>query len=131
MADHTSAEIFGLLFKYVAESEYLTKGRVADKLWKLAKNYDFSPDQMNANQALSLLGWNPIDYTRFVTDFIGRIQASEMFGLVGEYANQNDLIIALIERDRGSKDVKLLESAKRNLQQLFPEYEITFKKKEQ
>lgn len=55
MADRTSAEIFGNLFKRLAENPRDLKD-LAAAFWGMAQSYDFSNDQMDANAALIKLG---------------------------------------------------------------------------
>jgi hypothetical protein len=57
MADRTSAELFGMMFDIVAEE--LPEDRreaVALRLWKKSRMYDFSPGQMEVDEALRKLG---------------------------------------------------------------------------
>lgn len=57
MADRTSAEIFGNLFQWLAEKpESAERNADAAKVWQLSRGYDFSPCQMEAEDALLSLG---------------------------------------------------------------------------
>lgn len=57
MADRTSAEIFGKLFKELAKPGDLDRRKLARLLWKERGNYDFSEYQMDADKALITLGF--------------------------------------------------------------------------
>lgn len=57
MSDRTSASLFAEMFTIVAE--YVPepqRDEVARRLWKLTRDYDFSPYQMYADEALMKLG---------------------------------------------------------------------------
>lgn len=56
MSDHNSAEIFGLMFQLLADGDISDKDeRIARSLWRLQRQYDFHPCQMEANEALERL----------------------------------------------------------------------------
>lgn len=68
MADRTSAGIFARIFKYLScgdmdESFERKRARqFAHELWDMARNYDFSPGQMDCDDHLVKLGlahWTP------------------------------------------------------------------------
>jgi len=52
MADRTSAALFSYLFEKLADNEPID----AKYLWELQNNYDFSPQQMECDEALEKLG---------------------------------------------------------------------------
>jgi hypothetical protein len=58
MADRSSAYLFGEVFRIVAE--YVppgdTRDAMARRLWDLTLGYDFTDNQMNADEALLALG---------------------------------------------------------------------------
>lgn len=58
MADRSSARAFGGVFETLAEHlpEGGTRNMVASQIWTLTREYDFTPDQMNADSALFALG---------------------------------------------------------------------------
>jgi hypothetical protein len=57
VADRTSAEIFSVMFEYLAKSpqDARTK-KMADYLWSAASGYDFDAYQMGCDKALLKLG---------------------------------------------------------------------------
>jgi hypothetical protein len=56
MADRTSAGIFGKVFTLLAERPSEERKAMARKVWKESKEYDFTADQMYADEALTALG---------------------------------------------------------------------------
>lgn len=56
MADRTSAGIFGDMFNYLAAKKKISKEELVKVLWSHAHGYDFSNDQMGADEALVKLG---------------------------------------------------------------------------
>ena len=57
MADRTSAEVFRAIFELLAgEPPSDTRTRLTRGVWSLARNYDFSTCQMDADDALMKLG---------------------------------------------------------------------------
>jgi hypothetical protein len=56
MADRTSAEIFAMVFDYLADEKVISKERMADMLWDASQGYDFTSDQMGCDDALVKLG---------------------------------------------------------------------------
>ena len=60
MADRNSAEIFSGVFAILAKVSSGTPGKprrkLAKKVWKLTRDYDFSPYQMEADEQLLALG---------------------------------------------------------------------------
>lgn len=58
MSDRTSARLFGEVFEILAE--HVPAGEARDaavlRFWGLTRDYDFSPDQMGADDALFALG---------------------------------------------------------------------------
>jgi hypothetical protein len=57
MADRTSAGIFGEVFEYLArQPQSPERDAFARRMWDLQGNYDFSPYQMDADDALVVLG---------------------------------------------------------------------------
>jgi hypothetical protein len=58
MSDHQSAYLFGILFKELAK-EPLDRKKLARKLWKMSRNYDFCDDEMDCDKALVALGIDP------------------------------------------------------------------------
>ena len=54
MADRTSAGILGLVFELLAEGK--SKKQMVKALWRARQDYDFSDDQMDADEALIQLG---------------------------------------------------------------------------
>lgn len=57
MADRTSAKIFGNLFDILAKNPDINSNQLAKILWEMQRGYDFSPYQMNADEALVKLGF--------------------------------------------------------------------------
>jgi hypothetical protein len=55
MADRNSAAIFGEVFKACAAEGEAGK-RIAAKLWPMCNEFDFTDDQMDADEALLALG---------------------------------------------------------------------------
>lgn len=56
MADRTSAEIFGDMFSYLAETKNLSKEQMVQAMWDRSQGYDFTSDQMGVDDALVKLG---------------------------------------------------------------------------
>lgn len=56
MADRDSAELFGEIFKFLAEDPTEKNLSAAKKFWKMAKNYDFRDYQMYVDDELIKLG---------------------------------------------------------------------------
>lgn len=57
MADRNSAEIFGRLFDYLAfYIGTVDRKEFAKYLWTISEEYDFSPGQMECDEALLKLG---------------------------------------------------------------------------
>jgi hypothetical protein len=56
MADRTSAGIFGDLFNRLATKRGAWVKGEAQWLWKQSEGYDFTPDQMDADEALVKFG---------------------------------------------------------------------------
>ena len=57
MADRTSAEIFGNLFDYLANKPLTDEVKKdAEVFWGWQRGYDFTPDQMGADESLAKLG---------------------------------------------------------------------------
>ena len=56
MADRTSAEIFGGMFKILAKNPDLRNKEMAKAVYKEIFNYDFNQYQMNCDEALTILG---------------------------------------------------------------------------
>jgi hypothetical protein len=59
MADRTSASLFGMFFKVLAENPTDENKAIAERLARdYMRDYDFSPYQMYADDALRTLGLN-------------------------------------------------------------------------
>ncbi len=57
MADRNSAEIFGFVFTKIAELTMSEdRDRIAQEVLKKSEEYDFTEDQMDADEALQKLG---------------------------------------------------------------------------
>lgn len=56
MSDRSSAEVFGITFEELAKNPDPRNKRLAKKIYKLTKNYDFSAYQMDCDNALVVLG---------------------------------------------------------------------------
>jgi len=56
MADRTSAELFGILFEVLAQNPNEDNKALAKQFFELSDGYDFSYDQMYADEALITLG---------------------------------------------------------------------------
>lgn len=58
MADRTSAEIFGEVFRKLGQTknDTIDKRKFALWLWELQQRYDFSHEQMNCQEELVKLG---------------------------------------------------------------------------
>ena len=56
MADRTSAEVFGMMFEFLAEDPREQHKAFARKLWEKSNHYDFNPYQMYCDDALVALG---------------------------------------------------------------------------
>ena len=56
MADRTSAALLGQIFKLLAENPTDEHKRIAQKIWGFSDYYDFSPYQMDADEACYKLG---------------------------------------------------------------------------
>lgn len=56
MSDRTSAALFGEFFKVLAGDEPIDRAALAKRIWEQSRGYDFSPYQMNADDALIKLG---------------------------------------------------------------------------
>lgn len=56
MANRTSAEIFGILFKMLAENPTPEHEKMAMRVCKMSRNYDFTSSQMWADDACLALG---------------------------------------------------------------------------
>lgn len=56
MADRTSAELFGTIFSFLAENPTPAHKSLAWRLYDLSQRYDFSECQMDADDALVMLG---------------------------------------------------------------------------
>lgn len=52
MADRSSAEIFGTLFRLLASDEPIDRDKLAAFLWAQTQKYDFCPYQMYCDDAL-------------------------------------------------------------------------------
>lgn len=55
MADRTSAELFGILFDVLAQNPDEENKALAKQFFELSESYDFSYDQMYADEALIIL----------------------------------------------------------------------------
>ena len=51
MADRTSAEIFGRIFNLLAANPSTEHRQLARQIMQIGREYDFSPDQMYADEA--------------------------------------------------------------------------------
>lgn len=56
MADRSSAEIFGMMFEYLAEQADQRAKDMAHAMWDRTGNYDFNEYQMYCDDALQKLG---------------------------------------------------------------------------
>lgn len=56
MADRTSAEIFGRIFGLLAADPTAENKRLARQIFEISKDYDFTPNQMYADEASLILG---------------------------------------------------------------------------
>ena len=56
MADRTSAEIYGTIFRALASDKPVNKKALARKFWAESFGYDFSPYQMDCDEELVKLG---------------------------------------------------------------------------
>jgi hypothetical protein len=56
MADRNSAEIFGTLFEFISQDPMIPRHELAEKLWSMAQQYDFSWCQMDCDAHLIKLG---------------------------------------------------------------------------
>lgn len=56
MADRTSAALFGKIFGLLARNPTAEHKSIAMEMWREAKEYDFSPYQMSADDDLIKLG---------------------------------------------------------------------------
>lgn len=56
MSDRSSAEIFGMVFEYLAEIPDERAKKMAKKMLEASANYDFSAYQMYCDEALIKLG---------------------------------------------------------------------------
>ena len=56
MADRNSADIFGLLFEKLASDPTKQHKTWAREFYEKSRTYDFSPDQMDCDEALVKLG---------------------------------------------------------------------------
>lgn len=56
MADRTSASVFSLIFEELAKDGEIDRKRLAKKLMKAAREFDFSTCQMECDKALLKLG---------------------------------------------------------------------------
>lgn len=69
MADKTSAHIFGRVFTHLALEPDERNKQLAWWLWEQAGDYDFTPSQMQVDEALRTLGLMTVDkvYTEYYT----------------------------------------------------------------
>lgn len=56
MADRTSADLFGYMFRMLAKSPSDEHKEMARGLWQMMRRFDFSPYQMCCNDSLIALG---------------------------------------------------------------------------
>ena len=56
MADRTSAGVFGTIFELLAENPTAGHKAMAFKIYAMSRQYDFSPYQMEADEACKKLG---------------------------------------------------------------------------
>lgn len=56
MSDRTSAEIFGEAFRFLAKTNDEHAKAMARHFWSLTAGYDFTPRQMDCDDALIALG---------------------------------------------------------------------------
>lgn len=57
MADRTSAEVFGEVFRILAKRKNKEEAQaIAARVWPLTQNYDFTEDQMEVDAELMKLG---------------------------------------------------------------------------
>jgi len=56
MADRLTAEIFRMVFEFLAERRDDRGDRLAMRLWSCRSHFDFTPAQMYCDEALLVLG---------------------------------------------------------------------------
>ena len=88
MADRTSAELFGEIFKLLAELDPHDKQERAKKFWEQSRSYDFHPYQMDADYSLLRLGLarrNGVDVVYFDDEDFNHDNECVGRGVAGDY----------------------------------------------